>query len=132
MHEATFVQVAGQGIQTKAQIVVQYGNRAAHADRRPLTDDNALAAIRELFHITFWMARTYASGTRPADTLAFLPMLLPRTSPIPPATKVKLLELEHSLSSRGRAACGADQRTGRAGRRTATAAHGSSRGAETQ
>ena len=100
VHEATFLQVAGQGIQTKAQIIVQYGNRAAHADRRPLADENALAVVRELFHITFWMARTYARGTKPADTMTFLPMLLPRTSPIPPATKAKLQELEQSLSSK--------------------------------
>jgi type I restriction enzyme R subunit len=59
-----------------------------------------LAAVRELFHFTFWMARTYARDAKPADTLAFLPMLLPQTSPVPAQTKAKLLELEQSLSSK--------------------------------
>jgi type I restriction enzyme R subunit len=59
-----------------------------------------LAAVRELFHFTFWMARTYVRGAKPADTLVFLPMLLPTTSPVPPQTKAKLKELEESLSSR--------------------------------
>jgi type I restriction enzyme R subunit len=98
VHEPTFVQVAGQGIHTKARIIVEHGNRAVHADRRIVTQENALAAVRELFHITFWLARTYARGTKPADTLQFRPELLPATSPVPPATKAKLQELEAALS----------------------------------
>lgn len=100
VHEPTFVQVAGQGIQAKARVIIEHGNRAAHASNRAVTQENALAAIRELFHFTFWMARTYARGAKPADTLQFLPMLLPTTSPIPPQTKAKLRELEESLSTR--------------------------------
>jgi type I restriction enzyme R subunit len=100
VHEPTFVQVAGLPIQAKARVIIEHGNRAAHASGRAVTQDNALAAVRELFHFTFWMARTYARGAKPADTLVFLPMLLPTTSPVPPQTKAKLKELEESLSSR--------------------------------
>ena len=100
VHEPTFVQVAGLPIQAKARVIIEHGNRAAHASGRAVTQDNALAAVRELFHFTFWMARTYARRTKPVDTLMFLPMLLPRTSPIPSQTKAKLKELEESLSSR--------------------------------
>jgi type I restriction enzyme R subunit len=100
VHEPTFVQVAGQPIQAKARVIIEHGNRAAHASGRAITQENALAAVRELFHFTFWMARTYARGPKPVDTLTFLPMLLPKTSPIPPQTKAKLLELEESLSSK--------------------------------
>jgi type I restriction enzyme R subunit len=100
VHEPTFVQVAGLPIQAKARVIIEHGNRAAHASGRAVTQDNALATVRELFHLTFWMARTYARGEKPPDTLVFLPMLLPRTSPIPPQTKAKLKELEESLSSR--------------------------------
>lgn len=100
IHEPTFVRAAGQRIQAKARVIVEYGNRAVHANRRTVTQENALAAVRELFHITFWMARTYARDARPADTLAFLPSLLPADSPIPPRTQAKLKELEESLSTR--------------------------------
>jgi type I restriction enzyme, R subunit len=100
VHEPTFVNVAGNGIQTKARIIIENGNRAAHASRRVTTQENSLAAVRELFHFTFWMARTYARSAKPADTLTFQPDLLPKTSPIPPATKARLQELEESLSSR--------------------------------
>jgi type I restriction enzyme R subunit len=100
VHEPTFVQVAGQAVQAKARLIVQLGNNAAHASSRAVTTDNALAAVRELFHVSFWMARTYTRGTKPVDTLAFLPMLLPQTSPIPPQTRARLLELEQSLTSK--------------------------------
>jgi type I restriction enzyme, R subunit len=100
VHEPTFVQVAGLPIQAKARVIIQYGNNAAHAGGRGTTQDNALAAVRELFHFTFWMARTYARRTKPVDTLTFLPMLLPATSPVPPQTKAKLKELEESLSAK--------------------------------
>jgi type I restriction enzyme R subunit len=100
VHDATFVQAAGQDIQTKARVVIEHGNRAAHASNRTVTKENALAAVRELFQVAFWMARTYARGAKPADALQFLPMLLPTSSPIPPATKAKLQELEASLSEK--------------------------------
>jgi type I restriction enzyme R subunit len=73
----TFIQVAGQSIQAKARVIIEHGNRAAHATGRAVTQDNALVAVRELFHFTFWLARTYARTAKPADTLTFLPMLLP-------------------------------------------------------
>lgn len=100
IHEPTFVNVAGSRIQTKAQLIKSIGNRAVHADRRVTSKDDALNAVRELFHVTFWMARTYARGTKPADTLQFLAVLLPATSPVPPATKAKLQELESTLAEK--------------------------------
>ncbi len=100
IHEPTFVNVAGSRIHTKAQLIKSIGNRAVHADRRVTGNDDSLNAVRELFHLTFWMARTYARGARPADTLQFLPGLLPATSPVPPATKAKLQELESSLAEK--------------------------------
>ncbi|WP_446744482.1 DEAD/DEAH box helicase family protein [Silvibacterium acidisoli] len=100
VHEETFVNVAGQDLQAKARLIIQHGNNAAHAGNRPVTKEHALAAVRELFHLSFWMARTYARGAKPVDTIHFLPMLLPTTSPIPPATKAKLQELETSLSEK--------------------------------
>ncbi len=100
VHEPTFVQAAGQAVQAKARLIIQLGNNAAHVGTRATSSDNALAAVRELFHVSFWLARTYARGAKPADTLVFLPMLLPQTSPIPPQTRARLLELEQSLSSK--------------------------------
>src|SRR5438874_2642468 len=42
VHEPSFVQVAGPGIQTKTRVIIEHGNRAVHADRRVITAENAL------------------------------------------------------------------------------------------
>ncbi len=100
VHEPSFVRLGGSGLQAKAQVIISLGNNAVHPGNRETTQENALAAVKELFHFTFWLARTYARGARPADALQFLPMLLPATSPVPPQTKAKLRELEASLTAR--------------------------------
>src|SRR5947208_174814 len=64
VHEPTFINVAGQSIQAKARIIIEHGNRAAHTTHRNLTDAHSVAAVRELFHFTYWLARTYARGTK--------------------------------------------------------------------
>ena len=41
---------------------------------------DALAALRELFHVCYWLARTYAREARPAPDLTFDPGALPVTA----------------------------------------------------
>ena len=100
VHEPTFIDVAGQGLQTKARLIIEHGNRAAHSTHRTITDQHSVAAVRELFHFTYWLARTYARAAKPAPTLIFQPQLLPRTSPVPPQARARLKELEESLTTR--------------------------------
>ena len=59
-----------------------------------------MVAVRELFHICFWLARTYAKGAKPADGLTFDPALLPKTSPVPPQTLAQLQQLEAQLAEK--------------------------------
>jgi len=42
------------------------GNLAVHS-HKPIRQFDALTATRELFHICFWLARTYARTAEPAD-----------------------------------------------------------------
>ncbi|MDQ2841448.1 MAG: DEAD/DEAH box helicase family protein, partial [Acidobacteriota bacterium] len=100
VHEPTFIQVAGQGLQTKARLIIEHGNRAAHDSHRTITDQHSVAAVRELFHFTYWLARTYARTAKPAPTLMFQPQFLPRTSPLPPQTRAQLAQLQESLTAR--------------------------------
>jgi type I restriction enzyme R subunit len=79
LHEPSFKQAAGEAVFTKAKLVVKLGNNAVHSSNAiPSTD--ALAGVREMFHVLFWMARTYARGERPHPTMVFEPSLLPRTA----------------------------------------------------
>jgi type I restriction enzyme R subunit len=82
IHEPTFRQTAGEAIFTKARIIQRLGNEAVHS-KKAVKSEEALSSVQELFHIGFWLARSYARQQRPPDTLAFQPQLLPRTVQAP-------------------------------------------------
>ena len=61
IHEPTFKAAAGEAVFNKARIITRLGNQAAHS-HRPIQQIDALTAVRELFHVGYWLARTYARG----------------------------------------------------------------------
>lgn len=99
IHEPTFKQAVGPKIFVKAKLIKDLGNLAAHS-HKPLQQLDSMAAVRELFHICFWLARSYSKSAQPADGLAFDPTLLPRTSPVPPHTLAQIQELEAQLAEK--------------------------------
>jgi type I restriction enzyme R subunit len=62
---------------------------------------DSMTAVRELFHICFWLARTCGKGAKPMDGLTFDPTLLPKSSPVPPQTLAQLQLLEAQLAEKG-------------------------------
>src|SRR5205823_14230635 len=76
IHEPTFRQTVGPAVFGKAQVIKSLGNQAVHS-RRAMHEPEAMAAVRELFHICFWLARTYAREAPPPDGLAFDTARLP-------------------------------------------------------
>ncbi len=90
IHEPTFRTTVGEAIFRKADYLKTIGNKAAHGDK-PVSEADARTALKELFHLTFWLARTYARGQKPADTLAFDPAKLPR--PMAQVAKITLDQL---------------------------------------
>jgi type I restriction enzyme R subunit len=99
IHEPTFKASVGQKIFIKAKLIKDLGNLAAHS-HRPLQQLDSMTAVRELFHICFWLARTYGKASKPADGLTFDPLLLPKTSPVPPQTLAQLQQLESQLAEK--------------------------------
>jgi len=77
IHEPSFKQTAGEAVFSKARVINTLGNRAVHS-HRPVPQADALAAVRELFHVAYWFARSYGRAARPAPGLAFDPASLPR------------------------------------------------------
>src|SRR5262249_20363959 len=61
---------------------------------------DSLTAVRELFHICFWLARTYAQHYKPADGLTFDIKYLPKISPVPPQTLAKLQQMAAELAEK--------------------------------
>jgi len=95
IHEPTFKKVAGEAIFNKARVIVRLGNEAVHSSSSVLVDDS-LTAVRELFHISYWLARTYARKEKPEPGLSFNPEELPKTA-VSRQTIEQLQNLETSL-----------------------------------
>ncbi len=99
IHDPSFKQAAGEAVFSKAWVIVTLGNRAVHSHRAIPVDD-ALVAVRELFHVAFWLARTYGRATHPAPGLAFDASALPKAVPAPGQTAEQLQQLEAGLRAR--------------------------------
>ena len=83
IHEATFRNLVGPALLAKAKVVKDLGNKAAHEGGRPVPPTDGVAAVRELFHLTYWLARTYARGPKPADAIQFSAEALPVNRAVP-------------------------------------------------
>jgi type I restriction enzyme R subunit len=99
IHEPSLMQLAGQAIVTKARYVKDQGNRAAH-DARPVSAQAASTTVRELFHICYWIARTYARTARPDPGLTFDLEKLEKTITISASTveQIKALKGKHDAA----------------------------------
>jgi type I restriction enzyme R subunit len=99
IHTPEFRTLVGQPLLTKAKLIKELGNRAVHSQKRIMVQD-AVTAVRELFHFTYWLARTYGRQGRPAPGLVFHPEALPKTSPVPPQTLSQVQGLEQQLATK--------------------------------
>jgi len=100
VHEPTFKQAAGDAVFNKARVIVTLGNRAVHS-HRPIPDNDALVAVRELFHFCYWLARNYGRVGRPAPNLAFDPSALPKAVVVSHKQSAEqLAQLEAALRER--------------------------------
>ncbi len=97
-HEPTFKAVAGEAVFQKIRLITRLGNQAVHS-HRAIQEYDALTAVRELFHVAYWMAHTYAREVKPEPGLAFDPEKLPETA-VPKQTREQLQKLESDLCQR--------------------------------
>ena len=99
IHEPSFKRVAGEAVFSKSRVIITLGNRAVHS-HRAVPEADALAALRELFHVAYWFARTYARTGRPASVLAFDPAALPRPAATERQTAEQLRTFAEGLRER--------------------------------
>src|SRR6266540_6890590 len=59
IHEPSFKIATGEAVFSKARVINTLGNRAVHG-HRAIPIEDAVVAIRELFHVSYWLAHTYA------------------------------------------------------------------------
>ncbi|TPN49491.1 DEAD/DEAH box helicase [Mesorhizobium sp. B1-1-9] len=70
LHEPSFRRAAGEAVFAKAKFINTLRNRAVH-EEKTIRPGDAVGAVKELFHVCFWLARTYARKAKPPDGLAF-------------------------------------------------------------
>lgn len=99
IHEPTFKVLVGEAIFSKARLITRLGNQAVHSPK-PIQQFDALTSARELFHVGYWLARTYGREARLEPGLAFNPEALPKTAPLPRQTIDQLQRLEAELRER--------------------------------
>jgi type I restriction enzyme R subunit len=96
IHEGTFRNLVGDALVTKARLIKDLGNGAVH-DTRPVAPQNAVNAVRELFHFSYWLVRTYGRGKKPEIGVQFNVDALERTLVISSSTvqQIKKLREDH-------------------------------------
>lgn len=77
LHEPSFRRVAGEAVFAKAKYINSLRNRAVHEERTVRATD-AAGAVKELFHVCYWFARTYGRKSKPDAGLIFDGSLLSR------------------------------------------------------
>lgn len=90
LHEPTFRNTAGEEIFSKAKIIKDLGNHAVHS-KRPIFEQDSYIAVREFFHIAYWVAHTYGRGEKPSPGASFDASRIPK---IPALSQQTLEELQ--------------------------------------
>ena len=76
IHESTFQQLLPESIFAKVKAIQRAGNQAAHSNRE-IRDIDSQRICQELFHVLYWVARTYTLLSDPKELdVAFDPVFL--------------------------------------------------------
>ena len=117
MFEPSFKVLVGPALHAKMDLIRKQGNNAVHSTR-PITAQDALAVLRELFQVAFWLARHYGRNValRPDPSLQFQADLLPKLSVVDSGKATAqnqdaLRKLADELAARDAALASAVQKT---------------------
>lgn len=88
-----------QAVRSKAHILRKLTNKAVHGGPR-VTTQQSVAALRELFHIMYWLASTYTGGNPNSVPQRFEEGLLPVADQESPSTRKEVEELTRKLAER--------------------------------
>lgn len=99
IHEPTFKTLVGEAVFNKTRVIIKLGNQAVHSPK-PIPVNDAINAVREFFHVAYWLAHTYGRSSKPEPGLTFKPEALPKTAPVPKQTIEQLQKLETQLRER--------------------------------
>jgi type I restriction enzyme R subunit len=96
LNDPAFKRLMGDTVFRFAKAVVRQGNRAVHESTR-VTQRDSITALSKLFQFSYWFARTYCRGEKPAPDLRFDPRYLPVPKKVQEASVEHIEELEEAL-----------------------------------
>jgi type I restriction enzyme R subunit len=99
LHEPSFRRAAGEAVFAKARYINTLRNRAVH-EEKTISAGDAVGAVKELFHVCFWLARTYARKSKPADGLSFDASILSRRDEVLKKAFVQLKAQQAELDAK--------------------------------
>jgi type I restriction enzyme R subunit len=99
LHEPSFRRAAGEAVFAKARYINTLRNRAVH-EEKTISSGDAAGAVKELFHVCFWLARTYARKAKPADGLTFDASVLSRRDDVLKKAFVQLKAQQAELDAK--------------------------------
>ena len=107
--EPTMMHLVGPDLHAKMEIIRRQGNNAVHEHRR-LTDQDSRPVIRELFHVTYWIARHYTRDpvALPPTGLTFDEALLTPPTAAPGQSRAEVAALAAQLAARDAALADAE------------------------
>jgi len=103
IHEPSFRNLAGNALVTKAKLIKDLGNRAVHDSNRKISEQSSITSIRELYHFSYWLVRTYAKGSKPAADSQFDPNGLQKTLTISESTVQQIKKMREDFDAREKA-----------------------------
>ncbi|TDC75675.1 DUF4145 domain-containing protein [Micromonospora sp. KC606] len=105
----TMMKLVGSTLTAKMQIIRIKSNKAVH-ENGPVTAQVADQVIRELFHLTYWIARTYTRDPAavPPAALAFDPALMPRPADVRAQSRAEVRALDERLAAQDAALAAAE------------------------
>tara|TARA_R110002074_G_scaffold402086_1_gene603579 strand:- start:4329 stop:7727 length:3399 start_codon:yes stop_codon:yes gene_type:complete len=107
--EPSLEALTGPAITTKAKYIKDQGNRAVHDSGKPLSAQDAAATVRELFHVCYWIARTYATSAKPDPALSFDIGKLERSLTISASTVAQIQKVEGDMKAANKRAEDAEE-----------------------
>ena len=99
IHEPTFKAAMGEAVFVKARLIIKRATRPC-TGQRPISVQEGVASVRELFHFAYWFARTYARAARPDPGLRVRPGQSARDGARPAQTLAQLQKLEADVRQR--------------------------------
>jgi type I restriction enzyme R subunit len=101
LFEPSFKALVGSALHTKLDLIRKLGNLAVHSNK-PIRTEDAIVAVRELFHFCYWLGRNYGlkATDKPATNATFNPDHLPKTSPVPTQTIAQLQAQAQQLAAK--------------------------------